>query len=43
MKTKTKKSLLTVEETETIYELVSEFFGSIKADSVYFEVTHPSY
>lgn len=40
---KTKKSLLTEEELETAYELMNEFFGSMKADSVYFEVTHPSY
>ena len=40
---KTTKSLLTDQELETAYELVSEFFGSLKADSVYFDVTHPSY
>lgn len=39
----TKKSLLTEEELDTAYGLVSEFFGSIKADAVYFELTHQQY
>lgn len=40
---KTKQSLLTDEEYDTAYGLVSEFFGSMKADSVYFELTHQQY
>ncbi len=40
---KTKQSLLTDEDLQTAYGLMEEFFGSLKADSVYFEVTHPSY
>lgn len=40
---KTKQSILTDEDLDTAYGLVTEFFGSLKADSVYFEVTHPSY
>lgn len=40
---KTKQSILTDEEVDTAYGLVSEFFGSIKADAVYFELTHQHY
>ena len=40
---KTKQSILTDEDLELAYGLMNEFFGSMKADSVYFEVTHPSY
>jgi len=40
---KTKQSLLTDEELDTAYGLMTEFFGTMKADAVYFEVTHPSY
>ena len=40
---KTKQSILTDEDTETIYDLVTDFFGTLKADSVYFELTHPIY
>lgn len=40
---KTKQSIISDEEVETAYGLVSEFFGSLKADAVYFELTHPSY
>lgn len=40
---KTMQSIISDEEIETAYGLVSEFFGSLKADSVYFEITHPSY
>lgn len=40
---KTKQSILTDEDTEIIYDLVTDFFGSLKADSVYFELTHPTY
>jgi hypothetical protein len=36
-------TIITDEEVETAYGLVSEFFGSMKADSVYFEITHPAY
>jgi hypothetical protein len=43
MKTKKSNHIITDEEVETAYGLVSEFFGSIKADSVYFELTHPVY
>lgn len=42
MKTK-QSNIITDEEAETAYGLVSEFFGSMKADSVYFEITHPAY
>lgn len=38
---KTTQSILTFEDTETIYELVTDFFGSLKADAVYFEITNP--
>lgn len=40
---KTKQSILSYDETETVYGLVEEFFGTMKADSVYFELTHPQY
>lgn len=40
---KTTQSLLDIEDSETIYEMVLEYFGSIRADSVYFEITHPMY
>lgn len=40
---KTTQSLLTSEDETTIYDLVGEFFGSMKADAVYFELTHPMY
>lgn len=40
---KTKQFILTDEEYDTAYGLVSEFFGSMKADSVYFELTHQQY
>lgn len=42
MKTE-QSSILTEEDIETAYELVSEYFGSLKADSVYYELTHPLY
>lgn len=40
---KTMPSILTEEELNTTYELVEEFFGSMKADQVYFSITHPQY
>lgn len=40
---KTKPSILTEEDIELAYGLMTEFFGSMKADTVYFDVTHPSY
>ncbi len=40
---KTTQSLLTNEDTDTIYSMVEEFFGSMKADAVYFELTHQQY
>jgi hypothetical protein len=36
-------NLLSESEIETTYELVEEFFGSMKADQVYFSITHPQY
>lgn len=35
--------VLNDEETETVYGLISDFFGSMKADAVYHELTHPTY
>ena len=35
--------ILTDTEIETTYELVEEFFGSMRADQVYFNLTHPQY
>ncbi len=40
---KTTQSILSNEETDTIYELVTDFFGSMKADAVYFDLTHQQY
>ena len=40
---KTKKSILNDEDTSMIYDLMSEFFGTLKVDSVYSEVTHQEY
>jgi hypothetical protein len=34
------QSLLTDEDTETIYDLVTEYFGSMKADAVYHDLAH---
>ena len=40
---KTTQSILTDEDTDTIYSMVTEFFGSMKADAVYHELTHQQY
>lgn len=36
---KTKKSILNDEDTSMIYDLMSEFFGTLKVDSVYSELS----
>jgi len=33
----------TIEDTETTYQMVEEFFGTLRADQVYFSITHPQY
>lgn len=40
---KTMQSLLIDTDNESTYNLVEEFFGSIRADQVYFSITHPTY
>jgi hypothetical protein len=40
---KTTQSILTSEDNNTIYEMVEEFFGSMKADAVYYDLTHQQY
>lgn len=40
---KTMQSPLIDEDLDTTYALVEEFFGTMKADAVYFEITHPTY
>ncbi len=40
---KTTPSIITDEETETIYDLVEEYFGTMKCDAVYYELTHSMY
>jgi len=37
---KTNQSLLSAEETETLYELVEDYFGTLKVDTVYYEIAH---
>ena len=37
------QNLLTDEDLDTTYALVEEFFGAMKADQVYFSLTHPQY
>lgn len=37
---KTKKSILNEEDTQMIYDLMSELFGTLKVDSVYSELSH---
>ena len=36
---KTKKSVLNEEDAQMIYDLMSEFFGTLKVDSVYSELS----
>ena len=40
---KTTQSLLTSEDEDTIYSILSETFGDMKVDSVYFDLTHQQY
>lgn len=40
---KTTQSNLIDAEIESTYEMVEEFFGSMRADQVYFNLTHPQY
>ena len=40
---KTPQSIITEQESETIYELMLEYFGSMKADLVYHEEAHLLY
>lgn len=38
-----KQIVLNEEDTETIYEIMEGYFGSLRVDTAYFASTHPEF